>query len=86
MAEPTLKDVLKVLAELRSEMATKSDLAKVEAKVDAHRAETRRGFADLDAELTKHAEVHKELEIDVASVKRRPIRTAARAPRRRPAK
>ncbi len=43
-------------------MATKDDLVRVEAKVDAvdaklevHRAETRKGFADLDGELMKHA-------------------------------
>jgi len=31
MAEPTLKDVLKAISEMRSEMATKADLAKLDA-------------------------------------------------------
>lgn len=59
MAEPTLKDLLDAMSrletrlesgqrEIRADMATKTDLAKIEAKVDAHRAETAKGFADLD--------------------------------------
>lgn len=83
MAEPTLRDVLDAIAQMRREMATKTELAKVEAKVDAHRAETAKGFAELDRELTKHAEVHRELEKDVEALKRRPARTAARPTRRR---
>ena len=82
MAEPTLKDVLKVIAEMRGEMATKADLAKLEAKVDAHRAETKKGFADLDKALTQHMGVHREVEKDIEALKRRPARTAAQAPRR----
>jgi copper chaperone CopZ len=72
MAEPTLKDVLKALsrlesrlesslAEVHGEMATKSELAKIDAKVDtlgakvdAHRVETARGFEDLDRDLDEH--------------------------------
>jgi septal ring factor EnvC (AmiA/AmiB activator) len=102
MAEPTLKDVLRAIAELRtetkgdiaqvrSEMATKADLTKldgkvdkVEAKVDAHRAETKQGFGELDKELAGHADVHREIETDIEALKRRPARTAARAPRRTP--
>lgn len=69
---------------------TKSDLAMVEGKVDAvradvsaHRNETAKGFADLDRELTKHAEVHREIEKDIIALKARPARTAARPTRRR---
>lgn len=50
------------LDEVRRDMATKGDLARVEAKlhavgakVDAHRLETETGFRELDAELSKHA-------------------------------
>ncbi|HVH46608.1 MAG TPA: hypothetical protein VM925_29910 [Labilithrix sp.] len=52
MAEPTLKDVLDAIAQLRAETA------KGFAKVDKR-------FDDLDTELTTHAKVHKELEKDV---------------------
>lgn len=99
MADPTLKDVLDALAQLRTDTKadlaqlrseTKAEFAKIEAKVDAHRAETQahrleteKGFRDLDRELTKHADVHRELEKDVESLKRRPARTAARPTRRR---
>ena len=99
MADPTLKDVLEAIAQLRTEtkaelaqfrMETKAELAKLDAKVDAHRAETQahrleteKGFRDLDRELTKHADVHRELEKDVQTLKRRPARTAARPTRRR---
>jgi ferritin-like metal-binding protein YciE len=108
MAEPTLKDVLKAISELRaetkgdiaqvrSEMATKADLAKLDAKVEAHRAETeahraeteahraetKKGFADLDEELTRHADTDREIEKDIVALKGRPARTAAR-PTRRP--
>ncbi len=90
MADPTLKDVLKAIAEIRGEMATKDDLARVEAKVDAvdaklevHRAETRKGFADLDEELTKHSNVHAEVEKEITALKRRtPAAPRATRPRR----
>ena len=85
MAEPTLKDVLDAIAKLSG--ATKGELTELRrelvAKIEAHRAETAKGFADLDTELTKHARVHRELEKDIETVKRRPPRTAARTPRRR---
>lgn len=96
MADPTLKDVLNAIVDLRTE--TKADFARVdanmsriEAKVDAvradvatHRAETRKGFADLDTELMNHAEVvHKELDKEVATLKRRtPAAPRATRPRR----
>ena len=98
MADPTIKDVLETLAEMRAAMATKSDLARLEAKLEAHRAETNahraetnahraettKGFADRDRELTRHADVHREIEKDIEALKRRPPRTAARpTPRRR---
>ena len=96
MAESTLKDVLKAISEMRDEMATKADLAKLDAKVDAHRAETKadaakagsrfdhvdKGLAELDRDLTKHMDVHREIEKDIAALKARPARTAARATRR----
>lgn len=104
-SDPSLKDVVKLLGLLqsnvdavRAEVATKSDLARVEAKVDAHRSdlarvegkldahrdETRQAFADLDDELTKHAATHATLEKDVAALKRRAApRPAARAARPR---
>jgi uncharacterized coiled-coil protein SlyX len=113
MAEPTLSDVLKAIAELRTE--TKADLAGLDAriggldvKVDARiggldvkvdsldrkveRLDTAvadgfrrvdRQLADLDRDLTKHMDVHREIEKDLATLKARPPRTAAR-PARRP--
>lgn len=83
MADPTLRGVLNAVARIEASMATKAELAKLDAKVDAHRAETRKGFADLDEELSGHAKVHREIEKDIEALKRRPARTAARTPRRR---
>jgi hypothetical protein len=100
MSEPTLKDVLdasarleKGQAEIRSEMATKSELAKVDAKVetvsakvDAHRAETSKGFAALDEELGGHSErAHRALEerLDKLEARLPAPRPAPRTPRRR---
>ena len=86
MAEPTLKDVLKAIAELRTE--TKADIAQVRSEMatksdlDAHRVESKKGFSDLDKELSGHTDVHREIEKDIEALKRRPARTAARAPRR----
>jgi chromosome segregation ATPase len=85
------------LADVRREMAAKSDLAEVRREVaearrevaevrrevGAHRAETAKGFAELDRELTDHTKVHREIEEDIEALKRRPARTAARSPRRR---
>jgi chromosome segregation ATPase len=82
---------------IRGDMATRNDLTRMEGKADglraevaAHRAETAKGFAEvgtalaeLDRELSKHADVHRELEKDVEAIKRRPARTAARPVRRR---
>jgi hypothetical protein len=66
-------------------MATKADLRKLEAKVDdlradvdEHRAETKKGFGDLDKELTGDASLHRQIE----NLKGRPARTAVRAARR----
>jgi hypothetical protein len=94
MAEPTIKDVLDAisklatkselrdgLAELRRDLVAKIDAHR--AETDAHRAETRKGFEDLDEELTGHAKVHREIEKDIENIKRRPARTAARPARRR---
>ena len=45
MVEPTLKDVLKAISEFD---------AKVGRKLDELRTEMKKGFADLDKELTGH--------------------------------
>jgi hypothetical protein len=73
MAERTLKDVLKAISALD---------ANVDRKIDELRTEMKRGFADLDKELTGHADVHRQIEKDIAALKTRPARTPARAPRR----
>ena len=91
MADPTLRDVLDALAKLDSKVSNldarvatiDAKVSTIDAKLDAHRLETEKGFRQLDAELTKHAEVHRELEKDISALKGRPPRTAARAPRRR---
>ena len=94
MAELTLKDVLDAIAEMRAE--SKVDLSKVqtdlskmdmrlatvEAKVDAHRAETARGFAELDSDLSRHVDgPHREIEQEIAAIKRRLPAKKAVAPR-----
>lgn len=105
MSDPTMKDVLDAVTGIRAEldavrrdMATKGDLARVEAKVDAvdakvdaHRLETEKGFRELDAELSKHAGIaHHDvdgeiakLEKRVAALEKRPARTTAARPARR---
>jgi hypothetical protein len=40
-------------------------------------------LAELDEDLTGHMKVHRKLEEDIAYLKGRPPRSAARAPRRR---
>jgi len=86
----TKEDVAELRAdvtELRADVTElRADVAELRADVAAHRGETKKGFADLDKELTGHANVHKELEKDVEALKGRPLRTAARTPRRRPAR
>jgi chromosome segregation ATPase len=91
MAEPTLKDVLKAISEMRGEMATKTDLAKLDAKVDDLEAKMSKRFdkvdksiKELDEDLDKHMKVHKELEKDVEAIKGQAPRTGARVPPRRP--
>ena len=99
MAEPTMKDVLDAIAAMRGDLVKtdakvdriESRTATVEAKVDAHRLETAKGFADLDVELAKHSDpVHRKVETaiaelrkDVDALKKRPVRPAARPARRR---
>jgi len=57
-------------------------LATVEAKVDAHRAETARGFAELDSDLSRHVDgPHREIEQEIAAIKRRLPAKKAVAPR-----
>lgn len=89
----TLKDVLKAvsriedeLARVRGEMATKIELgqvrdglAKLDAKVDAHRAETAAGFASLERELEGHADpVHADLEADIVAIHKGLVRANIR--------
>lgn len=82
------------LAKLEAKMATKGDLSSLDSKMDARfeslesemgsrfdRIEKR--LDDLDRDLTKHMDVHRELEKDITLLKRRPPRTAARPARRR---
>jgi len=53
MAEPTMNDVLDAITKLDAKVdRIESRTATVEAKVDAHRLETAKGFADVDRELT----------------------------------
>jgi hypothetical protein len=70
-------------------MWTKSDLDQLDRKVDGLRTAMAPRFdhldkqlTDLDRDLTKHMNVHREIEQDIETLKRRPPRTAARAPRR----
>jgi hypothetical protein len=84
MAEPTLKDVLNAVAEVRTEVrAIRGDTKSLRGEVNSLRSEMNKRFDDLDEELTTHASVHRRLEKDVTSLKARPTRAATRAPRRR---
>jgi hypothetical protein len=73
---------LDAIAQLRRDAATKADLAIVDAKVDAvradiatHREETREGFASLGAELEGHSDpIHKDLEADIRALHRPLVR------------
>ena len=82
MAEPTLKDVLNAIAKLDAKVERRVD--DLQSDIEAHRAETKKGFAALDKELTGHTDVHREIEKDIEALKRRPARTAARPTRRPP--
>jgi outer membrane murein-binding lipoprotein Lpp len=78
--------------------AIRIDVNSLDAKVDAlrsdvaaHRAETKKGFAALDKELSGHADpIHRTIEREIAKLKKdveamkgRPLGRGARAPRRR---
>ena len=60
MAEPTLKDVLKAISELDERVDRR--IGGVDAKIDELRTEMKKGFADLDKELTGHAAQHRDRE------------------------
>ena len=83
MAEPTLKDVLAAIAQLRAEMATKTEFSALRSEVNARFDRVDKELGELDKDLTGHMKVHRELEKDIELLKRRPPRTAARVPRRR---
>lgn len=53
------------------------------AEVNAHFDRVHKEIAELDKDVTTHMKVHREIEKDIELLKRRPPRTAARAPRRR---
>jgi hypothetical protein len=76
-----LKDVLDAIAKL----PTKDDLqalrAEAKSEIASLRAEMVQRFDDLDAEPTKHADVHRKVEEDITRLKGRPPRTAARPAR-----
>lgn len=87
MADPTLKDVLDAISKLDARVGrVEAKVDKVDAKVEAHRAETAKGFADLDAELSRHADrTHRDLEKRVERLEKqaRPVARPARRPRAR---
>ncbi|MBW7947426.1 MAG: hypothetical protein H3C60_13565 [Sphingomonadaceae bacterium] len=68
----------------------RGDLARLDAKVDAHRAETSAGFAavqkqldEVDRDLTGHMKVHAKIEKQIDALKARPAPRPARRPRAR---
>lgn len=84
MSEPTLKDVLDAIARVeKGQSDLRSELTSVRSELFQLRSEVKAGFDALDAELTKHAGTHREIEKDIENIKRRPARTAARPTRRR---
>jgi hypothetical protein len=86
MSEPTIQAVLEALQSLNAKVATKDELRALEAKVDAHRVETAKGFAELDRELSGHADpIHRDIEEEIILIKKQlAMRSAARrSPRRR---
>jgi hypothetical protein len=65
--------------------ALRHDLSALREDVAAHRRETAKGFADLDAELAKHADpIHRKLEERVAALEARTVRKTPRPAARRP--
>ena len=82
------------LAKLEGKLATKGELSNLESnlkgelsnlesKMDARFDQLEKRFDELDRDLTKHMDVHREIEKDITTLKRRPPRTAARPARRR---
>jgi len=66
MADPTLKDVLDAVKEVKADVkALKGDVAEVRADLARVEATMKKGFADLDEELTRHSAVHREIEKDI---------------------
>lgn len=92
MAEPTLKDVLNAILRLEKGQANlDAKVTALDAKVEAHRGETAKGFATLDKELADHSDPHhreiertiEKLKKDLATLKGRPAARPARRPRPR---
>jgi chromosome segregation ATPase len=82
--EENLEDVQERLGSVEVDQAAhRGETAAHRGETAAHRLETKKGFADIDDELTRHAAVHREIEKDITTLKRRPPRTAARPSRRR---
>lgn len=85
MADPTLKDVLAAVQKLVAKVDAMEAAMATKEQVEAHRTETRRGFADLDVELSEHTKLHREIERDIIALKKKTAtpRAPARAARRR---
>jgi outer membrane murein-binding lipoprotein Lpp len=77
-------EVRSEVEDLRADVSVLSeDVTKLRDDVTKHRAETKKGFDDLDRELSGHARVHAQIEKDIETLKRRPPRTATRPTRPR---
>lgn len=83
MAEPTLKDVLDAIAKMDARLDAKIDAHRAETA--AHRAETRQGFAEVEKYVAQHVVSHRSLEERVEKLEARlpAARPSTRAPRRR---
>jgi predicted nucleic acid-binding Zn-ribbon protein len=87
MAEPTLKDVLKAIAELqKGQTEIRSGFARLEAKMDAGFERVERQLSEIDADLERHMTVHAKLEREVDTLKRRPRSPPTTRPTRRRAR
>lgn len=82
-----MKDLLTEITKLRSDVAeVRADVAAHRAETAAHRKETAKGFADLDAELEKHASrAHRDPDARIGRLEKRtaPKKVSARPLRRR---
>lgn len=86
MADPRMKDLVKLMDAMRREMATnvdelRADMTKRFDQVDKRFDQVDKAIVGLDADLDRHMAKHREIEKDIESLKKRTPRLARRPPR-----